>query len=182
MPAETVCMDIDMSDEAKALLKPNLPSCQYLELLITGQYFIDAVRFLARALPKREATWWACLAVRRFLQQDPKAEIIKALETAEAWVYKPSEENRQHCQTAAAAAGYHHPASWAAMGGFWSAGSLAPPEIPPVPPAENLTSKAVAGAVMLSTVLAEPEKAPEKYRLLLTLGIDIACGGDGRKV
>ena len=180
--AESLCQDIDLGDEAKALLKPELTPSQYIELLISNQHFVDAVRFLARALPKREATWWACLAVRRTLGEDAKAELVKALETAEHWVYKPLEENRRLCQAAAETAGFRHPASWAAMAAFWSSGSMAPPDVPAGPPAENFTGKAASGAVMLSAVLTEPEKAMEKYRLFLELGVDIACGGDGRKV
>jgi hypothetical protein len=57
---------------------------------------------------------------------------------------------------------------------------MAPPESPVVPPAANLTSKAVAGAVMLAAVMPDPVKAPERYGQLLQWGIDIACGGTGR--
>ncbi len=181
-PAEALCKDIDLTDEAKALLKPELSPAQFLESLIAGQHFIDAVRFLSRILPKRESTWWACLASRKTLGESPKEEYVNAVEAAERWVYQPSEENRRHCQTAAENTAYDHPASWAAMAGFWSSGSMAPADVPAVPPAEYLTGRAVAGAVMLAAVLTEPEKAPEKYRLFLEQGIDIACGGDGRKI
>jgi hypothetical protein len=42
-----------------------------------------------------------------------------------------------------------------------------------IPPAEHLTAKAVAGAVMLAAVQAEPEKAPEKYRWFLTQASEV---------
>jgi hypothetical protein len=66
------------------------------------------------------------------------------------------------------------------MAAFWSGGSLAPPESPAVPPAANLTAKAVAGAVMLAAVVPDPVQAPEKYRHFFDLGVDIACGGKGK--
>lgn len=163
------------------MLKPELTPAQYLTLLMDGQRHIDAVRFLARALPKREATWWACLAARRALGENPKAELLQALAAAERWVYTPTEENRRLCLAAAEATGFASPASWAAMAAFWSAGSMAPPDVPAVPPAEHLTGKAVAGAVLLSAVLEQPHLAADKYRLFLAQGIDIACGGDGRQ-
>lgn len=180
--AAVFCQDIQLDEEAKALLAPGLTPGQYFDLLVAGRHYPDAVRFLARALPKREATWWACLAVRRSLGENSTAEQAKAVEAAEQWVYKPSEEHRRLCHAAAEAAGFDNPASWAAMAAFWSSGSMAPPNVPAVPPAEHFTGQAVAGAVMLSAVLSEPEKAEEKYRLFLEQGIDIACGGDGRKV
>ena len=33
--------------------------------------YTDAVRFLAHALPKREAVWWACLCVRKAAGANP---------------------------------------------------------------------------------------------------------------
>lgn len=180
--ADAYCRDIDLEEAAKALLNATLSPGQFLELLMANEHHADAVRFLARALPKREATWWACLAVRSAFGGQEWPERVKALTAAEQWVYKPSEENRRLCMGAAEAAGFDNPASWAAMAAFWSSGSLAPPEAPVVPPAEHLTGKAVAGSVMLSAVLTEPEKSAEKYRLFLAQGIDIARGGDGRSI
>ncbi|MCX7114182.1 MAG: hypothetical protein NTX45_29755 [Proteobacteria bacterium] len=179
-PAIVFCQDIELTDEAKQLLTRGLTAAQYLQLLIADELHTDAVRFLARALPKRESTWWACLAARRRLQNNPHLNYWQALESAERWVYKPSEENRRLCMASAEAAGFDHPASWAAVAAFWSGDSLGPVDAPPLPPANNLTGKAVSGAVMLAAVQTEPEKAGEKYRHFLGQGIDIACGGDGR--
>jgi hypothetical protein len=49
-----------------------------------------------------------------------------------------------------------------------------------VPPGETLTAAAVAGAVCLAAVQQEPERAPEKYRVFIAQGLDIAAGGTGR--
>jgi hypothetical protein len=57
---------------------------------------------------------------------------------------------------------------------------MAPPDAPPVPPGEELTGTAVAGAVMLAAVQTEPERAEEKFRRFLMQGIDIANGGSGK--
>ena len=178
--ASAVCQDIEVDEAARALLAPELAPAAYLRLLIDAAHYMDAVRFLARALPKREATWWACLCARSTLGENPAPEMVRALELAEQWVHKPTEEQRRLTFPAAQAGQFGHPASWAAMAAFWSGGSLAPPDVPVVPPAENLTAKAVAGAVMLAAVLTEPEKSETKYRLFLEQGIDIACGGTGR--
>jgi hypothetical protein len=66
------------------------------------------------------------------------------------------------------------------MAAFWSEGSIAPEDAPAVPPANNLTAKAVAGAVMLAAVQAQPEKANDKYLFFIEQAIDIANGGNGR--
>jgi hypothetical protein len=178
--ASAVCQDIDLDEAARGLLSPELAPAAYLRLLIDGALYADAVRFLARALPKREATWWACLCARSALGQNPEPDLVTAVEAAEQWVQRPTEEQRRLTFPAAQAAQFGHPASWAAMAAFWSGGSMAPPDAPAVPPADNLTAKAVAGAVVLAAVQTEPEKAEAKYRRFLDQGIDIAGGGSGR--
>ena len=178
--ASAVCQDVDIGEAGLALLDPELAPDAYLRLLMDGALYPDAVRFLARALPKREATWWACLCARSALGGSPAPDALKALELAERWVYQPTEEHRRLTCEAAERAQFGHPASWAAMAAFWSGGSMAPPGVPSVPPADNLTAKAVAGAVMLAAVQTEPEMAAAKYRRFLEQGIDIACGGSGR--
>jgi hypothetical protein len=178
--ALAVCQDLEIDEAGRALLAPELAPAAYLRLLMDAALYPDAVRFLARALPKREATWWACLCARAVLGDSPATDLVKALEAAEQWVRHPTEEHRQLAYPAAEATRFGHPASWAAMAAFWSGGSIAPPNVPVLPPADDLTAKAVAGAVMLAAVQAEPEKAAAKYRRFLEQGIDIACGGSGR--
>jgi len=178
--AVAICQDIEIDEVARALLAPEHAPAAFLRLLIDKALYADAVKFLARALPKREATWWACLCARSALGENPAQDMVRAVELAEQWVYKPTEEHRRQVFPAAQAAQFNHPASWAAMAAFWSGGSMAPPEAPVVPPAENLTGKAVAGAVMLAAVQTEPEKSETKYKRFLEQGIDIACGGTGR--
>jgi len=178
--AASLCRDIDLDEAARRLLSPEMSPAHFLRLLMENALYPDAVKFLARALPKRESTWWACLCARSALSADPAAEALKPLELAERWVYKPSDEHRRSAFAAAEAHQFQSPGSWAAMAAFWSGGSMAPPDAPAVPPADNLTGKAVAGAVILAAVQSEPEKALEKYRRFLSQGIDIACGGNGR--
>ena len=178
--AASCCQDIELEPLAQKKLTLDVSPASFLEQLIAENLFSDAVRFLARALPKREATWWACLCTRDILVEPFPEALLQAVTVAEKWVYEPTEANRQATYAAAQSAEFNHPASWAAMAAFWSGGSLAPPDAPVVPPPDNLTGKAVASAVMLAAVLTEPERASDKYRLFLQRGIDIASGGNGR--
>lgn len=178
--ASVICQDIELESQAKIFLEADPGPVEFLNALLAQQLYPDAVRFLARALPKRESIWWACLCARSSLTENSAQELIKSLEAAEAWVYKPSEAARRVANAAAHAASFENPAAWAAMAAFWSDGSIAPENVPVVPPAENLTAKAVAGAVMLAAVLTQPEKAQDKYLFFLEQGIEIANGGNGR--
>ncbi len=173
--AREVCQHFPLSDEAKPLLRDGLTPAQYLGALMEKQLHLDAIRLLAHALPKREAVWWACVCARSVLGNGPP-EVTAALQAAEKWVADPSEENRRASQRAAEAAGMGNPAGCAAMACFWSSGSLAPPNVPAVPPAEHLTGHGVAGSVLLAAVASEPAKAPERYKQFLAWGQEV---GDG---
>lgn len=178
--AALVCQDIDLEQAARDCLAADPEPVLFLQSLIKQQLYPDAVRFLARALPKREAVWWACLSARSVMGEKPASSFLQALEAAEAWVYKPTEPHRRQAHLAAQQAVFENAAAWAAMAAFWSEGSIAPEDAPVVPPADNLTAKAVAGAVMLAAVQDQPEKANDKYLFFIEQGIDIANGGNGR--
>lgn len=178
--AAIVCQDIELDQQALACLESDPEPGIFLQALLSKQLYPDAVRFLARALPKREAVWWSCLSARSVLSDSAEKKLLNAIEAAEAWVYKPTESNRRLTIVAAENAALDNPAAWAAMAAFWSDGSIAPETAPVVPPAESLTAKAVAGAVMLAAVQIQPEKANEKYQFFLEQGIDIGNGGNGR--
>ena len=174
--AAEVCKHFPLGEEAKKQLRDGMTPAQFLDALIEKQQFPDAVRFLAHALPKREGVWWACLCSRSVAGSSPAPKITSALQAAEKWVTDPSEDNRRAGMPAAEAAELKTPAGCAAMAAFWSGGSLAPPNVPVVPPGEYLTAHGVAGAVMLAAVQSEPEKAPDKYRKFLAQGIEVAKG------
>ncbi|MDD2761261.1 MAG: hypothetical protein PHH11_13350 [Methylomonas sp.] len=178
--AKVVCRDIELNPEALKFLDSDPSPVEFLNVLLVQALYPDAIRFLARALPKREATWWACICTRGVLPKDAPALSLRALEAAEQWVYKPTEDNRRLAEAAANATAFDGPASWAAMAAFWSDGSIAPENAAPVNAPDFLASRAAAGAVMLAAVLTEPEKAPEKYRYFVEQGVDIANGGNGR--
>jgi hypothetical protein len=152
----------------------------FLEILIREAQWTDAVRFLAHALPRREAVWWACTCARLTLPKDAPPEVAAALEAAEAWVFQPTEEHRRAAMQKAEIAGFETPSAWSAVSVFWSGGSMAPPDAPPVPPADRLLPTAVTSTILLAAVQTEPQFADRKYKRFLEAGIDIARGGSGR--
>jgi hypothetical protein len=169
---------LELSEAAGAMLRDGIAPAEYLDLLMAGGQWADAIRLLALALPKREAVWWACGCARK-ASPAPSPAAEAALAAAEAWVAEPTEERRRVAFPAAEKAQFGTPAGCAALAVFLSGGSLAPPEIAAVPPAEDLTGKTVAGAVLLAGVITEPEKASEKYRAFLADGLAIAEGKQG---
>jgi uncharacterized protein DUF6931 len=177
--AEEVCAKFPMSDVGRSHLKPNMRPSDFLNSLIANSVFVDAVQFLARALPKREAVWWSCVCTRELPLSEGTADFEAAVKAAEEWVYRPNEENRRKAEKAGNAITASHPSRWNAMAAFWSGGSLAPGDAPEVKPPDDFTAKAVAGAVLMAAGL-EPAKAPVRQKLFLDYGMDIAKGGRGR--
>jgi hypothetical protein len=173
--AADVAKTVRLSEPALALLTPAQTPRQYFDALAAVPALADdAIRFLAAALPKREAVWWGVLCVTDAIPK-PAAEGAKAVAAAEAWVREPSEANRRTAEGAATVAGYGTPAGSLAAGAFWSGGSITPANLPPVPPKDELTGVAVSGAVLLASIVAAPAPEPAKARFL-ALGADVASG------
>lgn len=170
----------ELADELAAQhLVPETHPRISVERLMAAQCFLDAVKLLAHGLPKREAVWWACLAARAVQKPDTDQDNQEALLAAEAWAKKPTEENRLRARSLGIKTGHKTAASWAATAAAWSAGSLSGPDEPPVVPPEYLYAHAVAGAVSLAAVLADPDNPSARYQQFLLQGFDLACGGNG---
>jgi len=178
-PAE-LAERLKLEDKARALLAPHLTVDAYVTRLNTAGLYPAAVAVLAHALPKREAVWWACMAVRKAVAPLPGSPASEALVAAETWVRRPTEENRRAAHQTAERVGLDSPSTWAAMAAFWSGDNMAPIGVPAVAPGDALTGRAVTGAVTLAAVQHEPQRAPEKFRGFTAIAFDIARGGDGR--
>lgn len=171
---------LELDAEGNALLATAADAEAGLALLAGAGRMTEALRLLAHALPKREAVWWACMCARAVPDPASRPEDAAALEAAEQWVRRPDEANRRAAMAAAEKAGFRSTEAWAAVGAFWSGGSMAPEGQPAVPPAENLTGVAVAGAVVLAAVRVTPEKAGRRYVRFIASARDVALGGAGR--
>lgn len=167
------CELAGLGDEAKALLQPAHGPRAYLRVLVDGEMFPDAVRFLAHALPTREGIWWAWVCARRVAGAEPPPKLRGALDATERWITQPTDENRRAAMRMAEVATLGTPAGCAALAVFFSGGSIAPPEQPAVPPPGFVSAKAIAGAVTLAAVQPDPAQAAEKFRAFLAQGLDV---------
>jgi hypothetical protein len=177
--AEDVCRTLALADESREQLKQDLTVRQFAGVLLEAELFGDAMKALARALPKREAVWWACLCIRRTFKQGELEGKDAPLLAAERWVRNPSEANRRAAGQAAEAQNHETPQALAAQAAFWSGGSLAPPEVEQVvPPGEGFTSMGAAAATTLAPAMKEPERMAERYREFLSLAEAVDSGAD----
>ncbi len=177
--AKEILQHLELDEDVLKPLDAESAPAPFLQRLMENRQYPEAIQFLAMALPKREAVWWACISARKAQLNQMDEKRGAAVKAAEAWVVEPSEENRRKSMAAAEATEFQNSAGWAAVGAFWSGGSMAPPAAPEVPPAPELTGRAVGGAVLLAVAESGPDNAEEKYRFLLEKGLDIAKGGKG---
>src|SRR5690349_8347185 len=90
-----------LGDEAMALARPEMHPVDFVMLLMNQKLYSDAVRFLAHAMPRREAVWWGWMCARRVSEQKSTPPVKAALEITEKWIAQPSEENRRAAHAAA---------------------------------------------------------------------------------
>lgn len=169
----------ELSADAEPLVQACATVVEAIEALTRGGLLIEAARMMAHAMPRREAVWWACMCARHTRPPSLAKLDDDALNAAELWVRKPTDENRRAAFALAQEAGFGTPEAWACVAAFWSGNSMSPLGQPDVPPAPNLTGAAVAGSVALAAARDHPALQPKRIRVFLGSARDIAAGGTG---
>ena len=138
---------------------------------------IDMLRLLSVALPARERVWWACLAARDTLKSG--AKLPPPLAAAEAWVFKPTEENRAVAHHAVQHARMTDDTKHCAMAVQFHDGTLGPGDLAqhPAPPGGSEVSAFAMNVVAIGRSGKPLEVAAA---LLIDRALDIARGGSGR--
>jgi hypothetical protein len=165
----------ELSEEAMGLMRPDLAPRDYIALLMSKKLYADAVRFLAHALPKRQAVWWGWISAKKAAGSDPPPKIKASLEATEKWIAQPDDDAGRVAMAAAKEAQTTTAAGCAGMAAFFSGSSLGPPHVPPIPPGEYLTAKAVSGAVIYAAVGKDPVNAPERFNSFVQQGVEVTA-------
>lgn len=145
------CVEMDVSRSASTLLKSDMKPQVAVQALVDAGQVQDALKLLARLLPKRYAVAWLCQCARlQALDSEDRA----GASLAERWVREPNESNRRAAFEFAHAGGYKSAGAWVAAAAGWSGGSLAPAsQETPVPPPDHLTACAVVAAINMLAAL-----------------------------
>lgn len=138
---------------------------------------IDMMRLLSVALPARERVWWACLAARDTLEDG--AKVPGPLSASEAWVFKPSAENRAAAVQALNTAAVMDETKHCALAVQFHDGTLGPGDLAehPAPPGG---SEVNAFAMNVIALTASGKPLAEAAGPLIERALDIARGGSGR--
>ncbi len=144
-------IQMELSEPAGALLRPEMTAQMAVQALVGAGQVQDALKLLARLLPKRYAVAWLCQCAR---DQALNPEDRAGASLAEKWVREPHESYRRAAFEFANAGGYKSAGAWVAAAAGWSGGSLAPAsQETPVPPADHLTACAVVAAINMLAAL-----------------------------
>lgn len=171
-----ICSYLDFGADIKALANTASTADILIDKLVAEEKFQDAIKLRAYLLDKRQAVWWGCFCCREELDGRLPSEQVEAVDAAALWVEDPSESNRRAAETKAAELNYSGPGATLGLSAFWSNGSLAPEGSPDVDPDERLTAQGVTAALIAAAYLADPIKAPDRFRTFLEHGKDIAVG------
>jgi hypothetical protein len=174
--AAEICAHFQLKDEAKKLLREGMDPQTFVAALIENKKFLDAMDFLAHALPVREGIWWGCLCMQHALGDNLSPPDRAAATAAVQWLFQPTEENRAAAKAPAAAAGPMSPAGALAMAASLTGGSMHPPEFPFKPPPPFAPQGAVAQAVKVASLKGEPAAIAKTQRSYVELGIQVAEG------
>ncbi len=147
--------------------------------LLADEALSEACAFMAQALPRFEAIQWAYACVRETAPQAMSDLDRMALDAVGRWLADSSEELRRRCGELALAGGPETPETFCAISVFWSGGSLAPPDAPPVAPARGLAGMGVNATIQLAAARLGGAKVPPMLRRFLAAGEDMAAGGPG---
>lgn len=169
-----VCRAAELSDKALPLLADGADGRGYVERLAAQGLYADAIGFLAHALPRRPAVWWAWSCARRAHGESPPAKVQAALEATKQWLGDPNDKNRREAMRWAREIEFRTPAGCAGLAAYFSGESIGPPDRDPVPPEEYTAAKLISACISLAAVFTEPEKASDKFREFVQQGLEVA--------
>ena len=170
--AAEVCEDIELSADAQLMITDGQRTGELIDVLIENKLYFDAIRVLARSLPKPDAVRWGVDCVLQQLDSEPSEEERVCLDAAQRWADMESDEERKRAAELSAQNGYGDPSAWLAAAAGWSGGSLSEEGLPSIAPADHMTAHAVASAIGV-VASKDPETCERKQLQLLKMGLSV---------
>ncbi|HEX4935454.1 MAG TPA: hypothetical protein VFV33_19875 [Gemmatimonadaceae bacterium] len=165
-----------LSEEALGAIGGAADGDSLLSALLSAGHVVDAVRLVASALPPREGVWWAWTAATHAARLAPGGSVAPpvaaALAATERWIATPDEAHRRAVWEAAQGAGLDTPAGSAAGAAYLTGGSIAPPELAPIPPPPGIHATLAFSAVVAASAV-DLEQFDAVARAFVAQGVEI---------
>lgn len=174
--AAEICANFQLDDAARKLLRDGMNPQDFVTALIEKKRYIDAIDFMAHALPVREGIWWGCLCLQHACGDNLEPPDRIAATAAVEWLMRPTEQNRAAAKAPGLAAEPVSPAGALAMAASLTGGSIHPPELPFKPPPPFAPQGAVARAVKLASIKGDPVLIAKMQRSYVELALEVAAG------
>ncbi len=170
-------LSVDLGDLARELAHSDPQPNSYLKLLLREGLVRDARHFLAHALPRRRALWWACLCASDVLSLAEKQEdLSSSVKVVAEFVRWPGESRRRRAETIFRRQRSNTLAAQLAGAAFYSTGSIAPPEAHTHPAPPSVLGKFVSVSVYLAATRKNIRQYVHHMREYIHLGEQIALG------
>ena len=156
-----------LSAEALELAAKCTENRLFASQLSQAELLADAVRWQAHYQAKPQAVAWGCQCIEADVNALSDPLQTAAWQAALAWVHQPTEEHRLESLRLAEAANMDGIGGVMAAAAGWSGGSLAPSDLPEVPPDERLTGRCIFIALKLAIGLGAPADSENRLRQFL---------------
>jgi len=183
LTSENVSEIIDVDehdDESLEMLKPGMRPEEYIGELSSAGIWSEAAMVMSRTLPKREAVWWACVCASKTEAVSKDEDEALALQVAENWAFKPSEENRRDAFLQAQKSESPSIGTMACLAVAFTESELSLSEGQSIDLDSSVFSQIVSGIVLIAAGEKEPEQFDAAVEQFLKQGKDIACGRPGK--
>ena len=165
--AAAICARYKVKKEAWAVMRHGMMPAEFIAALMENGQYINAIEFLAYALPPRTGIWWGCLCLQHACGASLTPSDREALQAATVWVVWPTEPYRAAAQASAYLAGMRSAAGSLATAVTMSGATGRVPLSP---------ARAVANAIKLAAAKGDPAKIIEIQRQYVELGMGVADG------
>lgn len=140
-----------------------------------AEAYVDMIRLLSVSLPSRECVWWACIAGKDIMAREGSTS--ECLSAAEAWVFKPTNENRKRLHLVLENESGNDPAVLAATAAFYAPGTMGLGDMEEQPAPPGIVASCTFGINLLTIKLGpDPDT---RFKLIIDRALDIARGGSG---
>lgn len=149
--------------------EPPLAFLQWLRRSATPE---DAVSFLAYALGRREAVWWAAQSVR-LLCRIAVGQEDAPLGAAEAWVRDPLDLRRREALRLGMTSNQRLATPWVALAAGWSGGNVGPSAQAVVQATPEMTPRAVRTAILVALATVSARDRSSRLQACIDIGVPL---------